>query len=369
MTSRDAVHPAHSVHQHEFSEAFAEHLDLEALLATTLTMRALDRAASVLDRPVHTVLDLGSGTGAGTVALARRFPEAQVHCLDLSTELLDRLTDASASAGIADRVHTHPVDLDEDWTNLVPAGVDLVWASLSLHHVADPALVLRQALSVLRPGGVLVVTEMSGSIEFAPDDLSTGREGLADRVVDGLAALGYPSTADWTVPLAEAGFARAQRELTDLTVAADNPEGATYLATQMSAWHTNLTHRLSNDDLVALKAAERDIRAGSSPVSGTSGRAVWVAVRPDEEAGAATTPTVEAALTSVDTAPEALEAEVVVVGGGSAGLAAAIALGRSRRSVVVIDAGEPRNAPADGIHNALGNEGLPPLELLAKGRA
>lgn len=62
-------------------------------------------------------------------------------------------------------------------------------------------------------------------------------------------------------------------------------------------------------------------------------------------------------------------ADVAILGGGSAGLAAAIALGRSRRSVVVIDAGEPRNAPAEGAHNVLGQEGISPLELLAKGRA
>ena len=65
----------------------------------------------------------------------------------------------------------------------------------------------------------------------------------------------------------------------------------------------------------------------------------------------------------------ALQADVVVVGGGAAGLAAAVALGRSRRSVVVVDAGQPRNAPADGAHNVLGQEGVPPLELLARGRA
>jgi len=57
------------------------------------------------------------------------------------------------------------------------------------------------------------------------------------------------------------------------------------------------------------------------------------------------------------------------VGGGPAGLAAAVALARSRRSVVVIDAGQPRNAPAEGAHNVLGNEGVSPQELLVKGRA
>jgi thioredoxin reductase/SAM-dependent methyltransferase len=61
--------------------------------------------------------------------------------------------------------------------------------------------------------------------------------------------------------------------------------------------------------------------------------------------------------------------DVVVVGGGAAGLSAATALGRSRRSVLVVDAGEPRNAPADHAHNYLGREGVPPLELLEIGRA
>ena len=61
--------------------------------------------------------------------------------------------------------------------------------------------------------------------------------------------------------------------------------------------------------------------------------------------------------------------DVVVVGGGAAGLSGALALARSRRSVLVVDAGEPRNAPADGVHNYLGREGAPPAELLADGRA
>ncbi|GGC54702.1 NAD(P)/FAD-dependent oxidoreductase [Hoyosella rhizosphaerae] len=61
--------------------------------------------------------------------------------------------------------------------------------------------------------------------------------------------------------------------------------------------------------------------------------------------------------------------DVVVIGGGAAGLNGALMLGRARRSVVVIDAGEPRNAPADGIHGLLGREGMPPSDLLALGRA
>ncbi len=60
---------------------------------------------------------------------------------------------------------------------------------------------------------------------------------------------------------------------------------------------------------------------------------------------------------------------MIVVGGGAAGLAAALMLGRSRRSVLVVDAGDPRNAPADHVHGYLGREGTPPGDLLAIGRA
>jgi thioredoxin reductase len=60
--------------------------------------------------------------------------------------------------------------------------------------------------------------------------------------------------------------------------------------------------------------------------------------------------------------------DVVVIGGGAAGLNGALMLARSRRSVLVIDAGAPRNAPAQGVHGLLGREGIPPAELLARGR-
>ena len=58
--------------------------------------------------------------------------------------------------------------------------------------------------------------------------------------------------------------------------------------------------------------------------------------------------------------------DVLVIGGGAAGLTGALALGRARRSVLVVDSGEPRNAPADHVHNYLGHDGTPPSELLAR---
>ncbi|HEX8362708.1 MAG TPA: NAD(P)/FAD-dependent oxidoreductase [Longimicrobium sp.] len=60
--------------------------------------------------------------------------------------------------------------------------------------------------------------------------------------------------------------------------------------------------------------------------------------------------------------------DAVVVGGGPAGLSAALTLGRGRWRVAVIDAGEPRNAPAAAAHNLFTRDGTPPLELLAIAR-
>jgi thioredoxin reductase len=61
--------------------------------------------------------------------------------------------------------------------------------------------------------------------------------------------------------------------------------------------------------------------------------------------------------------------DVVVIGGGAAGLSAALVLGRARRRVAVVDGGAPRNAPATHMHGFLSRDGMPPAHLLAVARA
>jgi thioredoxin reductase len=62
------------------------------------------------------------------------------------------------------------------------------------------------------------------------------------------------------------------------------------------------------------------------------------------------------------------EFDALIVGGGVAGLSAALMLGRSRRSVAVVDSGLPRNRTSAHLHGYLGSEGVGPGELLARGR-
>jgi thioredoxin reductase len=61
--------------------------------------------------------------------------------------------------------------------------------------------------------------------------------------------------------------------------------------------------------------------------------------------------------------------DVLVIGGGAAGLSAALVLARARRDVLVVDAGAPRNAPAASMHGYLSRDGMPPSELLVTGRS
>jgi thioredoxin reductase len=63
------------------------------------------------------------------------------------------------------------------------------------------------------------------------------------------------------------------------------------------------------------------------------------------------------------------EFDVVIVGGGSAGLSAALVLSRARRRVLVVDSGSPRNAPTTQMHGYLSRDGLAPSELVSIGRA
>ncbi|HTL41628.1 MAG TPA: NAD(P)/FAD-dependent oxidoreductase, partial [Pseudolysinimonas sp.] len=64
----------------------------------------------------------------------------------------------------------------------------------------------------------------------------------------------------------------------------------------------------------------------------------------------------------------AAETDVIIVGAGAAGLSAALMLGRSRRRVLVLDGGAPRNAVSAHMHGVLGRDGWSPLDLVATGR-
>ena len=63
------------------------------------------------------------------------------------------------------------------------------------------------------------------------------------------------------------------------------------------------------------------------------------------------------------------EWDVIIIGGGAAGLSAALMLGRALRRVLVLDGGSPRNRFASHMHGVLGNEGADPLEFLSRARA
>ncbi|RMB61753.1 methyltransferase domain-containing protein [Tessaracoccus antarcticus] len=369
-------HPPHTLWS-ELPEGLADHLDLEATLSQPVLQIALDEAASTVTSEPSLIVDLGAGTGVGTVALASRFPTAQIHSIDISPQLLERLGAASVAAGVADRVHAHRVDLDGDWYSGLPRKADLVWAALSLHHVSNPAEVLRRAFEALRPGGLLVLTEMTGTPRFEPGDLGSGRDGLADRLTTNSAAHGSRATLDWSALLDQVGFAPIRHHQSALRADAVTGEGARYLARHLRSRRAQLVEELPMEDLRGLDTAIESIEADMSEVSFTSGRGVWVVARPELPVLQATAASDAAQPVTADRASGrqsslgkgTIKADVVVVGGGSAGLAAAIALARSRRSVVVIDAGHPRNAPAEGAHNVLGQEGVSPLELLARGRA
>lgn len=60
--------------------------------------------------------------------------------------------------------------------------------------------------------------------------------------------------------------------------------------------------------------------------------------------------------------------DAVVIGGGAAGLSAALVLGRARRRTLLVDAGEQSNRAAHGIGGLLGFDGVPPAQLYARGR-
>lgn len=196
----------HHPHHAPDTESQAEILDLDAeVLAEHIA--SITAWLPVEKAPRH-IVDLGCGTGAGTFALLARFPEAEVTAVDASAEHLHRLRAKADELGMADRVRTVAADLDADWPAL--GRPELVWASASMHHMADPDRALKMAHDLLAPGGLFAVVELAGFPRFLPADAPADRPGLEERChasLDQQAAEHVPHRgADWGPKLTAAGF-------------------------------------------------------------------------------------------------------------------------------------------------------------------
>lgn len=213
------MHQPHAAHgAHDWAERVA-HLEFEAELLAPI----LDEAVSLLrahgaGEPVRRILDVGCGPGVASVSLAHAFPDAQVVASDRAPAMLAMVRARADRNGLGDRISTQVADL------AVGLGVggpfDLAWASMVLHHLADPERVLRELHGVLRPGGLVGLVEFGPPPRSLPEDLGFGEPGFEGRLVDAMGGTSeghVPVGAqrrDWTATMSQVGFEpRAQRTL------------------------------------------------------------------------------------------------------------------------------------------------------------
>ncbi|MFQ1002339.1 class I SAM-dependent methyltransferase [Modestobacter sp. SSW1-42] len=232
----------------------AEILDLDAeVLAEHL-------AAIVAELPFtaspRQIVDLGCGTGAGTFALLDRFPDAEITAVDSSVVHLQRLQEKACARGGEARLRTVLADLDDPvWPDL--GTPDLVWASASMHHLAQPDRALRAVRDLLAPRGLLAVVELAGFPRFLPDDAPEERPGLEGRchaASDRRHAEHVPHRgADWGPRLVAAGFAiEVERVLALAVEAFRRPAVGAYALSSLRRLRGSVADALPIEDLVAL---------------------------------------------------------------------------------------------------------------------
>ena len=265
----------HAAHAHD-AGGMAELLELDASVFGGLLDQAVAVTVAHAPQPTRTVVDLGAGTGTGTRALARAFPDAEVVSVDADPAMLERLRAGLAGDGLEARVRTVEADLDAGWPDV--GTVDVVWASASLHHVADPARVLRDAHDALAPGGLLVVVEMTATSPVLPDDAA--HADLAAHLESAVAHAGWTRYPDWTPYLTDAGLEVVDRR-EPTAVVPPGPDASRWAHATAARQREHLADHLDPDDLAALDAV---LAVTDDPpahtVGARGGRIVWAGRRP-----------------------------------------------------------------------------------------
>ncbi|MEV5610921.1 methyltransferase [Streptomyces sp. NPDC052225] len=232
----------------------AEILDLDAQVLAEHTAAVIDRLP-LRAAPRH-IVDLGCGTGAGTFALLERFPDAHVTAVDASAVHLQRLREKACARGLDDRVRTVQADLDAP--GLPDLGSpDLVWASASLHHLADPGRALRAVRELLLTDGLLAVVELAGFPRFLPATAPEDRPGLEERchaASDHRHAHHLPHRgADWGPMLTDAGFTVEDEHTVTVHIeGARNTAVGAYALSGLRRLRSGVADALAPEDLAAL---------------------------------------------------------------------------------------------------------------------
>ncbi|MFE7116984.1 class I SAM-dependent methyltransferase [Streptomyces sp. NPDC057654] len=200
--------------------------EVEAPVVDQAAVWLRERAEAAGAPPVRRLLDIGSGPGVGACQFARAFPEAEVVAVDGTEALLERTRARAAGLGLAERVHTRLADLPDGLDAIGDA--DLIWSSMTLHHIGDQQDAVERLARKLRPGGLLAVAEGGLPMRALPRDIGFGRPGLQARLdvlnddwfTDMRAALPDAKEAveDWPAFLAAAGLTdvRSRTFLIDL---------------------------------------------------------------------------------------------------------------------------------------------------------
>lgn len=248
-------------------EAMADTLENNGDLHLPVLRQTAARLAELLGpgKEVRRVLDIGSGPGVMTCALAEAFPDAEVVAVDGAPALLDRALVRAERLGLGDRVAIRHAELPGDLeggdghTGSGLGEADLIWSSKAVHHIGDQQGVLDALAGALRPGGMLAVAEGGLPLRYLPRDIGIGKPGFQARL-DALLEYwfeqmrselpGSTSTVeDWPAMLGEAGLTDVASFTYMLDVPAPLGETArTFLHNQLTRLRDVMSESLDADD-------------------------------------------------------------------------------------------------------------------------
>jgi ubiquinone/menaquinone biosynthesis C-methylase UbiE len=169
----------------------------DAQTELALRLAGLDKAAPL------TVADIGCGTGAATLALARLLPQAQITAVDFLVPFLTRLQQRGEAAGVAERVTPLAASMSE--LPFADGQFDLIWSEGAIYNMGFENGV-KSWQRFLKPGGVLAVSELTWTTHVRPPELQAHWEreyaevGTASDKIRVLERQGYSPLGYFVLP-------------------------------------------------------------------------------------------------------------------------------------------------------------------------